>query len=63
MVHDALINARTTRQIAEARGKTGLDWERYYFRRLRECLNTLALTYGFVGDLSGFPDTPKRAAV
>ena len=33
VVHDALISARTTRQIAEARGKTGLDWERYYFRR------------------------------
>ena len=47
LVHDALINARTTRQIAESRGKTGLQWEKFFSMRLRECLNTLAAVYGF----------------
>ena len=47
IVHDALIDGKTTKQIAESRGKTGLDWERFYARRLWECLATLAEVYGF----------------
>ena len=47
MIHDALIRSMTTRQIAESRGKTGLQWEKFFSMRLRECLNTLAAVYGF----------------
>ena len=51
LVNDVLVNARTTRQIAESRSKTGQDWERYYVRRLRECLGTLAEVYGFSNEV------------
>ena len=47
IVCDVLIAGMTTRQIATSRGKIGPDWERYYARRLRECLATLAAIYGF----------------
>ena len=47
IVCDALVSGKTTRQIAEARGKAGLQWEKFFSMRLRECLNTLAAVYGF----------------
>jgi hypothetical protein len=47
LMHDMLIDNRTTRQIATARGMIGSDWERYFARRLFECLNTLAIVFGF----------------
>jgi hypothetical protein len=47
LIHDALIQNMTARQLAAARGMTGPDWERYYARRLYECLNTLAVVFGF----------------
>lgn len=47
LMHDMLIHARTTRQIAEARGMIGADWQRYFARRLFECLDTLAVVFGF----------------
>jgi hypothetical protein len=48
VVQDVLIRSMTTRQISTSRGKTGLQWERFYARRVGECLNTLATVYGFV---------------
>jgi hypothetical protein len=50
LIHDMLISNRTTRQIAAARGMIGSDWERYFSRRLFECLNTLAVVFGFSND-------------
>src|SRR4029077_1333415 len=47
ILHEFLVEARSTRQIAAARGVVGLNWERYFFRRLRECLNTLSEIFGF----------------
>jgi hypothetical protein len=47
LVHDMLIAARTTRQIAATRGMIGADWERYFARRLFEALNCLAIVFGF----------------
>ena len=38
---------QTTKQIAEARGKAGPTWPRYYARRLGECLHAMARVYGF----------------
>jgi len=46
-VQAALIHARSFRQIAEARGLSGQEWERYFAKRLWECLNSLAVVYGF----------------
>ena len=42
-----LISAMTTKQIAESRGMAGQEWERYFTKRLGECLNCLAVVYGF----------------
>ena len=50
LVHDVLINARTTKQIAESRGKAGPQDQIYYARRLFECLHALARVYGFSGE-------------
>jgi hypothetical protein len=47
LVHDMLIHAMTAKKIAESRGMAGQDWEKYFAKRLWECLNTLALVYGF----------------
>jgi hypothetical protein len=42
-----LIGAMTTRQIAASRGMVGMSWELYFARRLFECLNTLAIVFGY----------------
>jgi hypothetical protein len=47
LVNDVLIHARTTKQVAASRGMAGQEWEKYYSRRLGECLNTLALVARF----------------
>jgi len=47
LVHDMLIHAMTAKQIAASRGLAGQDWEKFFSKRLWECLNTLALVYGF----------------
>lgn len=47
LIHEMLIENRTTRQIATSRGMYGADWDRYFARRLFEALNTLAVVFGF----------------
>lgn len=47
ITHDVLVHNRTRSQIAAARGLTGKVWEDYYGKRFRECLNCLAVVYGF----------------
>ena len=47
LLHDALIHAVTAKQIAAARGLASADWERYFAKRLCECLNLLAVVYEF----------------
>ena len=46
LMHEMLVDAKTTRQIAAARGMIGEDWNRYFSRRLFECLDTLAIVFG-----------------
>jgi hypothetical protein len=47
IVHDVLVHNRTRKQVAESRGLVGKRWEEYYGMRFRECLDCLALVYGF----------------
>jgi hypothetical protein len=63
VIRDALIQNMATRQIAEARGKTGPQWERFYFRRLWECLNTLAELYGFMTSDRAVTAAPPISAI
>lgn len=47
LTHDVLVHNKTRAQIAQSRGLTGRRWEEYYGMRFRECLDCLALVYGF----------------
>jgi hypothetical protein len=47
IVHDVLVHNRTRKQVAESRGYSGKRWEEYFGMRFRECLDCLALVYGF----------------
>jgi hypothetical protein len=47
LVHDVLILGMTMDQIGQRRGVQGQRWNDYFARRFRECLDRLALLYGF----------------
>jgi hypothetical protein len=47
LVHDVLIRGMTMDQIGQRRGLRGQRWIDYFARRFRECLDRLALIYGF----------------
>jgi len=54
-VHEVLILGLTMEKIAERRGLSGQRWMDYLSKRFRECLDRLALMYGFA--------TPRRSGV
>jgi hypothetical protein len=47
LVHEVLILGMTVEQIGQRRGLRGQRWMDYFARRFRECLDRLALIYGF----------------
>jgi hypothetical protein len=47
LVHDVLIQGMTMEQVGERRGVRAQRWKDYFVRRFRECLDRLALIYGF----------------
>jgi hypothetical protein len=47
LVHEVLILGMTMEQISQRRGLRGQRWLDYFSRRFRECLDRLALIYGF----------------
>jgi hypothetical protein len=47
LVHDVLILGMTMEQIGQRRELRGQRWIDYFARRLRECLDRLAMIYGF----------------
>ena len=47
LVHDVLILGMTMEQIGQRRELRGQRWNDYFARRFRECLDRLALIYGF----------------
>jgi hypothetical protein len=55
LVHEVLILGLTMEKIAERRGLSGQRWMDYLSKRFRECLDRLALIYGFA--------TPRRSGV
>jgi hypothetical protein len=46
LVHDVLVHGMTMEQVGERRGLRSQRWNDYFVRRLRECLDRLALIYG-----------------
>jgi hypothetical protein len=47
LAHSVLIAGMTVSQVARLRGLTGERWEKYFGLRFRECLDCLAVVYGF----------------
>ena len=47
LAHDVLIDGRTMAKVAARRNLAGEQWEKYFGMRFRECLDCLALVYGF----------------
>jgi len=47
LVHEVLILGLTMEQIGQRRALPGQRWMDYFSKRLRECLDRLAQTYGF----------------
>src|ERR1700690_1637163 len=47
LVHDVLILGMTMAQVGQRRALPGQRWIGYFARRFRECLDRLALLYGF----------------
>jgi hypothetical protein len=47
LTHEVLILGMTMEQVSGRRGLAGQRWLDYFAKRLRECLDRLALVYGF----------------
>ena len=47
LVHEVLILGMTMQQVGERRGVSTQRWKDYFARRFQECLDRLALFYGF----------------
>src|ERR1700761_5467507 len=52
LVHDVLVLGLTMDQIGQRRAVRTQRWNDYFARRFRECLDRLALVYGFANDAS-----------
>lgn len=50
LVHDVLVHGMSMEQIGERRGLRAQRWKDYFSRRFRECLDRLALLYGFANE-------------
>jgi hypothetical protein len=47
IVHDVLVQGLTMEQVGQKRGLSSQRWTDYFSRRFRECLDRLAVLYGF----------------
>ena len=47
LIHDVLIKGMTMAQVGQRRSLRSARWNDYFSRRFRECLDRLALLYGF----------------
>src|ERR1700749_1048220 len=59
LVHEVLVLGLTMEQVGQRRGLRGQRWMDYFAKRMRECLDRLALTYGFAAP----PNTPQRSSL
>src|SRR5579863_7874925 len=50
LVHEVLVLGMTMEQIGQRRGVRGQRWMDYFAKRFRECLDRLALIYGFANE-------------
>jgi hypothetical protein len=62
LVHEVLVLGMTTEQIGQRRGLRAQRWRDYFARRFRECLDRLALIYGFATEGSPATGTANPSA-
>lgn len=55
IVHDVLVTGMTMEQIGKRRGLESQRWKDYFSRRFQECLDRLALIYGFATERGSRP--------
>jgi hypothetical protein len=55
LVHEVLILGMTMEQVGQRRGLRTQRWKDYFARRLLECLDRLALIYGFATERCCYP--------
>nr|WP_249815112.1 MULTISPECIES: hypothetical protein [unclassified Bradyrhizobium] len=60
LVHDVLVLGLTMDQIGQRRAVRTQRWRDYFARRFRECLDRLALIYGFATEATGQRPEPHR---
>jgi hypothetical protein len=60
LVHDVLVQGLTMEQVGQRRGLCTKRWSDYFARRFRECLDRLALLYGFATEHPVPVKTPLR---
>lgn len=60
LVHDVLVLGLTMDQIGQRRAVRTQRWSDYFARRFRECLDRLALIYGFATEATGRRPEPHR---
>jgi hypothetical protein len=62
LVHEVLVLGMTVEQIGQRRGLRAQRWMDYFARRFRECLDRLALIYGFATEASPATGTASTSA-
>lgn len=60
LVHDVLVLGLTMDQIGQRRAVRTQRWNDYFARRFRECLDRLALVYGFATEAGAQRAGPRR---
>ena len=58
LVHDVLVLGLTMEQVGQRRAVSSQRWNDYFSKRLQECLDRLALAYGFATDSRGGASLP-----
>jgi len=59
LVHDVLILGLTMEQIGQRRAVQSQRWKDYFSKRFQECLDRLALIYGFATEASAQRQKPR----
>ena len=62
LVHDVLVLGLTMEQIGQRRAVRSQRWNDYFSKRLQECLDRLALIYGFATEPRGGACEPRAEA-
>jgi hypothetical protein len=62
LVHDVLVLGLTMEQIGQRRAVRSQRWNDYFSKRLQECLDRLALIYGFATEPRGGVRGPRAGA-